>query len=266
MDQTQKQFVDIIPRLGPWLGSAERAVWFIGGHRGGSEHQRNYLTTLPRQRTEHSNWGYGYIGALGDFDRHTRAILEFLREELLVEVLDSGQEPLEPEDGQEDSDQADLEEEFSLEPDPLLVAPIEEIAKTVVELGKHTRVQQPNSDPFELPEGTPEQDRLDNLLTQAREVCEKIKERATDGIASREPVPPPLSDDQRLILRILQELEVGKALTGKEIQAEYKKQHGEPPSQSTLTRHIIPHLKKYYWVANKNGYYISKRDHPPESE
>jgi hypothetical protein len=68
---------------------------------------------------------------------------------------------------------------------------------------------------------------------------------------------PPLTEAEGKVLELIKQQPKGQAITGPEIISSLNKQ-GFPMEQSTLTRHIIPKLKKGYGVKNRRGvgYYV----------
>lgn len=65
----------------------------------------------------------------------------------------------------------------------------------------------------------------------------------------QQPELPPLTDAERRVFELLDELAPGSGLTGKQIIAELQGNLG----QGTLTRHIIPALKQMHGVTNTGG-------------
>ncbi len=89
-------------------------------------------------------------------------------------------------------------------------------------------------------------------------IPEQAEEKKNRGKTKRQ--PPPLTDKEEAVLTIITKQPKGKGITGKCIIAELSRQ-GIELEQSTLTRHIIPKLKKKpYEVKNRPnvGYYVSK--------
>ncbi len=66
------------------------------------------------------------------------------------------------------------------------------------------------------------------------------------------PKPPPLTDHEQKVLDLIKAQPPGKGITGPKILTTLAKQ-GRILDQSTLTRHIIPKLKKWYGVGNAGG-------------
>lgn len=77
------------------------------------------------------------------------------------------------------------------------------------------------------------------------------------GTESASPPIPPPSETQLKVLEVIQSLPPERGISGKDIIKELKKA-GFPIEQSTLTRHIIPDLKKWHGVKNvrRRGYFI----------
>lgn len=71
--------------------------------------------------------------------------------------------------------------------------------------------------------------------------------------------PPPLTENEKRVLSIIQEQPRGDGILGKQIIDQLTTQ-ALPIDQSTLTRHIIPMLKRWYGVDNRRGvgYYIAE--------
>jgi len=63
---------------------------------------------------------------------------------------------------------------------------------------------------------------------------------------------PPLTDTERKVLDIIRAQPPGAGVTGKEILAALARQ-GIDLEQSTLTRHVIPNLKRWHGVRNAGG-------------
>jgi hypothetical protein len=75
---------------------------------------------------------------------------------------------------------------------------------------------------------------------------------AMEGGVSEERILKTLTDTERRVLNIIERPPPDQGQTGKEIIAALRKQ-GYLISQSTLTRHIIPKLKRWYNVENPGG-------------
>lgn len=76
----------------------------------------------------------------------------------------------------------------------------------------------------------------------------------------REPPPPPLSETERRVFEIIDKQPDGEGVTGPEI-IELLRRQNFPIEQSTLTKHIIPKLKKARGVRNRRGgvgYYVQR--------
>jgi len=85
------------------------------------------------------------------------------------------------------------------------------------------------------------------------------KEAGHDSVAGVH-TPPPLTRLEKAVLNIIKVQPKDKGITGNKIIAELARQR-ITTEQSTLTRHIIPKLKRWYGVKNRPGvgYYISSK-------
>ena len=66
------------------------------------------------------------------------------------------------------------------------------------------------------------------------------------------PKPPPLTVHEQKVLDLIRARPAGTGITGRGIIDALNKQ-GNAPEQSTLTRHIIPKLKRWFGVENAGG-------------
>lgn len=103
-------------------------------------------------------------------------------------------------------------------------------------------------------------DRISAAARVHAEACAILAEQAE---GHQQPSPradgPPLGSKASAVLRLIQSIEPPEGITGPEIVLRLD-ERGVLVEPNTLTRHIIPNLKKHYGVTNKRGvgYYIRR--------
>ena len=88
---------------------------------------------------------------------------------------------------------------------------------------------------------------------------EELAQFAQDAIDAKQTqwlleAEPPLTDNERAVYKLIDGQPPGEGIIGKQIVA--KLEHLQPPifiEQSTLTRHIIPSLRKHHDIPNRRG-------------
>jgi hypothetical protein len=63
---------------------------------------------------------------------------------------------------------------------------------------------------------------------------------------------PPLTATEQRVLALIQAVPQGQGITGRQIIKKLDKE-GFPLDQGTLTRHVVPSLKRYHGVKNRSG-------------
>jgi hypothetical protein len=88
---------------------------------------------------------------------------------------------------------------------------------------------------------------------------QRLAQCARAQIKTIAPAGPPLTDTEQRVLDLIQAVSQGKGITGRQIIAKLDKE-GFLLDQGTLTRHVIPILKKSHGVKNRPGvgYYCER--------
>ncbi len=84
--------------------------------------------------------------------------------------------------------------------------------------------------------------------------------KPAEPVAPGGPTKKPLSEREGWVLEVIRSAPQGTGITGPAIIADVRQRHRVVIEQGTLTKHIIPKLKKYYGVRNRRrvGYYIER--------
>jgi hypothetical protein len=93
------------------------------------------------------------------------------------------------------------------------------------------------------------------ILRLAVALCPPAKQEDTGTIAASS--VPPLTETGAAVLALIKAQPTGSGITGREI-VKVLSERGFPIQQSTLTKHVMPELKKWHGVKNRLGvgYYI----------